>query len=244
MRSAFSIELKVEFLVSSLYYNEEYSHVLQLLLDALDESKKSMGGLSRELIDTGIRSALKAGDTQNAVMLARMTRDQACSTRAKLLTAVEKPVCRDCDRVCGCLHCCWLLARWDRAQILTLTVESLQPLLVSTAAFGLHEPVLSRLSLVITTLNKDGSLDSLLAAVDAVKAKQKYSLQRPFFAWDTTSAVTPAHLAPTTVNLDHRVIASALGIDNAHLQKTLSRLEKAMGGSEEESQTERGVREL
>lgn len=68
--------LTPEYLVSSLYYKEEFAHALQLVLDSLDESKKSMGGLSRELIDTGIRSAIQAGDTQNAVTLARMTRDQ------------------------------------------------------------------------------------------------------------------------------------------------------------------------
>jgi hypothetical protein len=103
--------LTLEFLVSSLYYNAEYAHALQLVLDALDESKKPMGGLSRELIDTGIRSALRAGDTQNAVALACMTQDQASAASSTPLTTVEEPIRRACDRIRGRFCCGEALAR-------------------------------------------------------------------------------------------------------------------------------------
>lgn len=84
-------------------------------------------------------------------------------------------------------------------------------------------------------------MDDFLAAIMAVKAKQKYSLQRPLFAHDAPVAFTAAQSANT---LDCEAITAALGIDSLAVQRAIRRLEKAMGGTDEEIQTERGVREL
>lgn len=154
---------------------------------------------------------------------------------------MEEPVRGNSRHLGGCLHFRWPLARWVPAKGDGLTTEGLEPLLVSTAAFGLHEPILSRLSRIIADLNQDGDLDDLLAAVNAVKAKQRYSLQKPLFAHDIPPSTTSA---PIAVRLNHTAIASALGTDNVHLQKALARLEKALGGADEETQVERSVREL
>ena len=61
----------VEFLTSALYYSPDVDHheILAKILEVFEEDKP--GGLPKELLDIGIRSAIKAGQTQNAVRLAR-----------------------------------------------------------------------------------------------------------------------------------------------------------------------------
>jgi len=63
-----------EFLISALYYAREYSRVIQLVLDAMEP--KSLGGLGREIIDTGIKAAIRARDEEAGLRLARLTSDQ------------------------------------------------------------------------------------------------------------------------------------------------------------------------
>ena len=63
-----------EFLISSLYYSKEYQRVVKLVLDALEP--KSLGGLGREIIDTGIRAAICLGDRDAGLRLAWITKDQ------------------------------------------------------------------------------------------------------------------------------------------------------------------------
>jgi len=60
-----------EFLTSALYYTPDADHhdILAKILEVFEEDKP--GGLPKELLDIGIRSAIKAGQTQDAVRLAR-----------------------------------------------------------------------------------------------------------------------------------------------------------------------------
>jgi hypothetical protein len=61
----------VESLTSALYYSPDADHheILARILEVFEEDKP--GGLPKELLDIGIRSAIKAGQTQDAVRLAR-----------------------------------------------------------------------------------------------------------------------------------------------------------------------------
>jgi hypothetical protein len=61
----------LEFLTSALYYspNADHQEMLAKILEVFEEDKP--GGLPKELLDIGIRSAIKAGQTQDAVRLAR-----------------------------------------------------------------------------------------------------------------------------------------------------------------------------
>jgi len=61
----------LEFLTSALYYSPDADHheILAKVLGVFEEDKP--GGLPKELLDIGIRSAIKAGQTQDAVRLAR-----------------------------------------------------------------------------------------------------------------------------------------------------------------------------
>jgi len=72
VRPTIQVELISEFLAASLYYSPETNHhdLLSKIMGVFEEDKPS-GGLPRELLDIGIRSALKAGKTQEAVRLAR-----------------------------------------------------------------------------------------------------------------------------------------------------------------------------
>jgi hypothetical protein len=67
--------LMAEYLVTSLYYAAppEYSQALQLVLEASDPTKP-LAGLTRELVDTGIRAALASGNADEAVKLASTTK--------------------------------------------------------------------------------------------------------------------------------------------------------------------------
>jgi hypothetical protein len=64
----------LEFLTSALYYSSDVDHheILAKVLEVFEEDKP--GGLPKELLDIGIRSAIKAGQTQDAVRLARSGR--------------------------------------------------------------------------------------------------------------------------------------------------------------------------
>jgi hypothetical protein len=61
----------LEFLTSALYYssNTDHHEILAKILEVFEEDKP--GGLPKELLDVGIRSAIKAGQTKDAVRLAR-----------------------------------------------------------------------------------------------------------------------------------------------------------------------------
>jgi hypothetical protein len=61
----------LEFLTSALYYSPDVDHheILSRILEVFEDDKP--GGLPKELLDIGIRSAIKAGQTQDAVRLAR-----------------------------------------------------------------------------------------------------------------------------------------------------------------------------
>jgi hypothetical protein len=65
-----------EFLVTSLYHSEppRYAEVRALVVGMFDDQAKNLGGLSKELVDTGIRSAIACGKIDDAVMLARSTK--------------------------------------------------------------------------------------------------------------------------------------------------------------------------
>lgn len=61
----------LEFLTSALYYSSDVNHhdILDKVLEVFDDDIK--GGLPKELLDIGIRSAMKAARHQDAVKLTR-----------------------------------------------------------------------------------------------------------------------------------------------------------------------------
>ena len=64
----------LEFLTSALYYSSDADHqdVLAKILEVFEEGKP--GGIPKELLDIGVRSAIKTGRTEDAVKLARSGR--------------------------------------------------------------------------------------------------------------------------------------------------------------------------
>lgn len=64
-----------EYLATLLYSSQSAasSEALQIVLLAFNHTAKSLGGLQRELVDTGIRCALRCGDHNAALLLARST---------------------------------------------------------------------------------------------------------------------------------------------------------------------------
>lgn len=64
-------DLRTEFMTSALYYSTDTDHhdILAKILEALEEDKP--GGPPKELLDIGIRSAIRVGRTEDAVRLAR-----------------------------------------------------------------------------------------------------------------------------------------------------------------------------
>ena len=141
----------VEFLVSALYYGKEYAKVVTLVVGAIEP--KSLGGLGREIIDTGIRAAIRAGDQESGLRLARMTKDQVGRFKT-WLTAVEGSISRSRCFCSGCVSRIRTAQRWvSRIQLMT---ESLGPLLASIASYGLQESLISRLLDALDQCGEDG----------------------------------------------------------------------------------------
>ena len=68
--------VSAEYLASALYHDSppEYGQALRVILNCLNSDTYSSVADSRELLDTGIRSAVKCGDRYNAVKLASLSK--------------------------------------------------------------------------------------------------------------------------------------------------------------------------
>ena len=68
-----------EFFTSALYYSHDVDHhdILGKILEVFEEDKP--GGIPKELLDIGIRSATKAGRIEDAIKLARSGKSSVSS---------------------------------------------------------------------------------------------------------------------------------------------------------------------
>lgn len=94
---------ETEYMASSLYFADppDYQGALDLVLLKFDPSPKakSLGGLSRELLDIGMKSAVKCGDKISAKNLADSSKSIVCWQVPVAMfkhadsSAVERAVC-------------------------------------------------------------------------------------------------------------------------------------------------------
>ncbi|OCF43113.1 hypothetical protein I317_03082 [Kwoniella heveanensis CBS 569] len=126
----------LEYLTTGLYYSKppEYKAALDLILKAYDSApstgpKRPLGGLTRELIDIGIRAALALGDWGAAVRLVEGSKSLWKGQNAGH-SALSAEVYLKSGR----------------------SKDALTPLLMSLSSFGLHAPILNLLSQALNEL--------------------------------------------------------------------------------------------
>ncbi|WVQ94262.1 hypothetical protein IAU59_001341 [Kwoniella sp. CBS 9459] len=124
----------LEYLTTGLYYANppDYQTALDLIIRAYDSgpsSKKTLGGLTRELIDIGIRSAVALADVEAGVRLVEGSKSLWKGQNAGH-SALSAEVYLKAGR----------------------PKDALTPLLISLSSFGLHAPNLSLLSQALNAL--------------------------------------------------------------------------------------------
>ncbi|WWC85440.1 uncharacterized protein L201_000303 [Kwoniella dendrophila CBS 6074] len=129
----------LEYITTNLYYSEppNYEEALRLILDSFDPKAKHSGGLPRELLDTGLRCSLKCNDIENAINLADSSKVLWKGQFAGIAALAS-----------------------DAYLIANRPKDALSPLFISTSFFGLHEPILSRLSKILKQIISSSSLSS------------------------------------------------------------------------------------
>ncbi|WWC67186.1 uncharacterized protein I206_101093 [Kwoniella pini CBS 10737] len=159
----------LEYITTSLYYASppKYQEALNLILKGFDpNSKKPLGGLTRELLDIALRCSLKIEDIDNSIKLVDSSRNLWKGQYAGIAALAS-----------------------DVYILLKKPKDALIPLLISTSSFGLHEPILNRLSKIIQELiNKNDNLSNEFKATKhflnilykVIIWKSNY-LQKPLF---------------------------------------------------------------
>ena len=66
---------RLEQVLVSLYYSHtpQYATVIHAVLQAIDPKAKTLGGLTREVLDMGLRAAVGCEDCEAAVRLAKLS---------------------------------------------------------------------------------------------------------------------------------------------------------------------------
>ncbi|WWC57720.1 uncharacterized protein I303_100254 [Kwoniella dejecticola CBS 10117] len=121
----------LEYITTSLYYASplKYREALDLILKGFDPSpisKKALGGLTRESLDLALRCALRLEDEGVSLQLAKSSRNLWKGQFAGIAILASDA---------------YILANRHR--------DALTPLLVSTSSFGLHAPILSKISEIL-----------------------------------------------------------------------------------------------
>ncbi|WRT63333.1 uncharacterized protein IL334_000238 [Kwoniella shivajii] len=239
----------LEYIVTSLYYSTppRYTEALKLILEAFDSNSnsnskpKSQGGLSRELLDTGLRCSLACKDVDGGLKLA-----DSSKTLWKGQFAGISASSSDIYLLSGKIK------------------YALTPLLTSLSGFGLHEPILRRLSYILNQLiSSDSTKEAtayFLEVVDRVIEWRKALFQKPLFEEEeeeeeqqllTSSAtsIPPAASINVDMSFDRPIdcvaIVKELDLDDdakKGLEGTWSRLSKGFKGDPEP--IEKSVREL
>ncbi|RXK35074.1 hypothetical protein M231_07661 [Tremella mesenterica] len=225
---------QLEYLTTALYYSSppEYQQALRLILDVFDPGAKSLGGISRELVDIGIRCAIFIGDTEHAIQLADSTR----SLWRTWSGAAE--IAADAYNLSGRYH------------------DAVRTLLMATAN-SLQIPLLRKLEDTFRLLYDEGrphetkykEIEILRALIRRIIHMRSESFIRPLFeeittkdAHETTPEVPQWNQEPLSV--EALAIELGLGEDRGDLEKTLERLQRAAGGDGEKEVVEKSVRDL
>ncbi|KAK8844651.1 hypothetical protein IAR55_006498 [Kwoniella newhampshirensis] len=223
----------LEFVTAALYHADppEYRAALDIVLSVFNPSAKSMGGLNRELLDIGIRSAIACDDGPAAVALADSSRRLFAGLAASAADA-------------------YIVAGRPYA--------AFSPLLVSISAFGIHYPTLRRLASVLAeirdrkaaegqTSTATGNLCQLvLRAADW----RKRSFDRSLFGSVNSVETMPVQLTDASQEMQAMsmaAVAKELGLnkeDTKALEGVWKRLTKGIKNAEMDTTTEKGVREL
>ncbi|WVW81395.1 hypothetical protein I302_103387 [Kwoniella bestiolae CBS 10118] len=242
----------LEYITTSLYYASppKYAEALSLILRSFDPSlkAKSLGGLTRELFDTALRCALAIGDVENAVKLADSSKSMWKGQFAGIAALASDAY------ISAGRH-----------------IDALTPLLLSISNFGLHEPLLSRLSNILKSIVSSSSspkggegIQHLLGILDKVIIWKSAHLQKPLFP-PSVSSDQPQSQNRTTTNanvdmsftdqpLNPSLILQELNIQEedvgrygdliSGLEGTVARLNKGFKSDPAEEVVEKSVREL
>jgi hypothetical protein len=217
------------------------------------EEDKPSGGLPKELLDIGIRSAFKAGKPQEAVKLARTGRGTVSSIpddgRLELMSS---------GRPSGQVRLVLLMMLfWPRANIPVRNqlqqgggadcAESLAPLIMCMSISGPQYPLLTRLSKALANHpkpNSDSSQITLLRTkIDNLIQTRERSATRPLSSNDKTGTVWTS----PTPDIDSQVLCEEIGCEELEVGvvvEMVRRLDKASRTAEEAGSGERGVRQL
>ncbi|KIR42165.1 hypothetical protein I307_06393 [Cryptococcus deuterogattii 99/473] len=159
---------ETEYMASSLYFADppDYQGALDLVLLKFDPSPKakSLGGLSRELLDIGLKSAVKCGDKISAKNLADSSKSIWKGQFAGIAASAA-----------------------DAYMSAGLYQDAVKPLIMSMSAFGIHYPIAYRLSKALKAVQEErgGHLTAtsyFQQLVDRAVEWRKQAFQRPIFS--------------------------------------------------------------
>ncbi|KAK6904819.1 hypothetical protein L486_02712 [Kwoniella mangroviensis CBS 10435] len=172
----------LEYITTSLYYASppDYTEALRLIMKNFDPNPtgskpKPMGGLNRELLDTALRCSLAISDAESAVKLADSTKNMWKGQFAGISALAS-----------------------DAYLLAGRPIDALTPLFVSASSFGLHQPLLTRLSSILeshVSVSSSSSAEKqtstyenihrLIGILDKVIIWKSVHLQKPLFQYQT-----------------------------------------------------------
>ncbi|ORX41272.1 hypothetical protein BD324DRAFT_613895 [Kockovaella imperatae] len=226
---------KFESVLVSLYYGNppQYQAIVDSVISVIDPKARTSGGLTREVLDMGIRAAMACDDSVAAVRLARLSKPMWNHQMAGLAADAS-------DALASAGH----------------LAESLEPLLMSTSIHGLHVPLLVRMQGVLErirgTLSESQArrVDHLICQIHEIVTRRRTTFDRPLLP-DRPDVLLkmPVYtsLAAEAESGSAEELCSTLGlsIDSfAALDGTLRRLEKGLRGSDPQTEEPRSVRTL
>ncbi|TYJ57535.1 hypothetical protein B9479_001853 [Cryptococcus floricola] len=229
---------RLEYAASSLYFSDppDYSGALELVLLKFDSSPKAkpLGGLSRELLDIGLNASIKCGDKEKALLLANSSKSIWKGQFAGVAAIAA-------DAYMSALH----------------YHEAVKPLLMTLAAFGIHYPIISRLSQALQKILEDRAVirpatNRLHVMVNRAMFHRKATFERPIFREeadpasksDTASDQPAIDEGIARDPLDTEAVALELEMD-AETKAALKACWKRMAkGLEVEMEPDKSVKEL
>nr|ODO01337.1 hypothetical protein L204_02066 [Cryptococcus depauperatus CBS 7855] len=225
---------KNDYMASSLYFAHppDYRGALDLVMLKFDNSSsaKPLGGLSRELLDIGLNAAIKCQDLDNAIRLADSSQIIWKGQFAGIAASAA-------DAYCFAGH----------------YEDAVKPLLMSIAAFGVHYPIVSRLSNVLQQILHEKH-DHLTATkcfktlIDWAVEWKKSAFMLPIFG-EVEQTRIPSQTAESRMltefeTFNSLAVISELGLDSS-IEKTLEEVRKRLTKSlDNDIQLEKSVKEL
>ncbi|ODN89615.1 hypothetical protein L198_06302 [Cryptococcus wingfieldii CBS 7118] len=227
-----------EYAASSLYFSDppDYSGALELVLLKFDSSPKAkpLGGLSRELLDIGLNASIKCGDKEKALLLANSSKTIWKGQFAGVAAIAA-------DAYMSALH----------------YHEAVKPLLMTLAAFGIHYPIISRLSQALQRILEDRAVirpatNHLHVMVNRAMFHRKASFERPIFREEADPA-SKSDIASDQPAIDEGIARDPLDTEAVALELEMDAETKAAlkacwkrmaRGLEVEMEPDKSVKEL